>query len=287
MKRIISIFYIAYLSISFVYGQNNTSSDNPSKNIKLMSYNILHVTSTKKNMEWSGRKDGIIKILKKYNPDILCAQEDQFLAGEYIIQQTGLTKVGVNYHGTTEGMGTYRAIYYNAHRFALKNKGHFWLSETPDVRSKGWDAKSVRMCNWALFLDNQTNLEFYVFNAHFDHLGRQAALNSASLVLEKIEEITHGKPVVFAGDLNSTPDSPPILKLKTLLFSAHENSVIVAKGPQGTFGGNTGSIPIKRIDHIFVRNFKTHEFITIDDRRDNGVHASDHCPIMATLIQQE
>ena len=30
----------------------------------------------------------------------------------------------------------------------LREKGDFWLSETPDVPSKGWDAVLPRICSW-------------------------------------------------------------------------------------------------------------------------------------------
>ena len=36
--------------------------------------------------------------------------------------------------------GEHSAIFYRTDKFDVIEKGDFWLSETPDVPSKGWDA---------------------------------------------------------------------------------------------------------------------------------------------------
>ena len=53
----------------------------------------------------------------------------------------------------------------------LKTSGNtFWLSETPDKPSKGWDAALNRICTYALFQDLKTQKKFWAFNLHFDHI---------------------------------------------------------------------------------------------------------------------
>ena len=42
------------------------------------------------------------------------------------------------------------AIYYRDADFELEKSGTFWLSETPDQVSMGWDAACKRTCTWVL-----------------------------------------------------------------------------------------------------------------------------------------
>src|SRR5690606_41419680 len=56
----------------------------------------------------------------------------------------------------------------------FRSQGQFYLSETPDRSSYGWDAAAIRLCNWVLFNDRNTGRNFFVFNAHFDHIGQVA-----------------------------------------------------------------------------------------------------------------
>ncbi len=281
--------FLCFFAISCSSIKETSIKEAKTESLKVMSYNILHETSREKeNMKWSERKSYVVGILKKYKPDVLCAQEDRLKQGEYLMAETGLIKVGVTSDGTTTSDGSYRAIYYDSNRLLLKDKGHFWLSETPDVvMSKGWDAIGVRMCNWAFFEDRNTKQKFYVFNAHFDPKGVEAKLNSAILILKKVNEIAKGEAFVFAGDLNSFPGTAPMQVLEAELLNTYKESLTAPKGPKGSFSGIKGSIPFKRVDYIFVEKFKTLEFETIDDRRADGIHPSDHCPIMAILKQEK
>ena len=65
----------------------------------------------------------------------------------------------------------------------------FWLSESPEMASRGWDAALNRIVTWVHLQDRKSGKEFFHFNTHFDHKGREARENSARLILDKIKEI--------------------------------------------------------------------------------------------------
>lgn len=61
-------------------------------------------------------------------------------------------------------------------------QGHFWLSETPDRPSMGWDGRCCkRIASWAQLKDQRTGKAFFVFNAHFARVLRYGVLSDSHL----------------------------------------------------------------------------------------------------------
>ncbi len=115
--------------------------------------------------------------------------------------------------GRTDGKqdGEYSAIFYNAKKLQLLESKTFWLSETPTVAgSKSWDAAITRIVTWAKFKDIESSKTFFVFNTHFDHIGKVARRESAKLLLKKINEIAGNSSVIITGDFNATPGDEPV-----------------------------------------------------------------------------
>lgn len=61
--------------------------------------------------------------------------------------------------------GEHSAIFYRTDLFTLVDHGDFWLSETPEKPSIGWDAVLPRICSWARLRHNPTGKEFFVFQS--------------------------------------------------------------------------------------------------------------------------
>src|SRR5690606_18426917 len=92
--------------------------------------------------------------------------------------------------GRDDGLrqGEFDAIFYKKDHIELLESKTFWLSATPDVPGAiGWDAQAPRIVTWALFKDRRTQSTFYVFNTHFDHLGREAQKQSALLLAAEMK----------------------------------------------------------------------------------------------------
>ena len=150
--------------------------------------------------------------------------------------------------------GEHSAIFYKTEVFDLLDHGDFWLSPTPDVPSKGWDAALNRICTWGHFKVKETKQELYYMSLHMDHIGVQARMESAKLVVEKIKEICGGKPVVLTGDFNVDQNNPIYSTFVTsgILNDSYEVCEI-RYALDGTANGfDPNSFTTSRIDHVFV-----------------------------------
>jgi endonuclease/exonuclease/phosphatase family metal-dependent hydrolase len=252
----------------------------------LISYNIRYDNNWDVENSWSLRKNRICQLLNDYNPSIFGIQEG--LLNQVSFIDSALIKYDYVGVGRDDGKmkGEFCAIYFDTTRYKIRNNSTFWLSETPDVVSVGWDAALERICTYGLFEDKTSGEEFLVFNTHFDHLGVIARKKSSALILKKIKEInTQSLPVILMGDFNSIPDSDPIKILKNDLIDALQISLENLEGSQGTFNGFDMMLPIdKRIDYIFTKNLQILSYRHIDDRLNNNRHISDHLPVMIEIL---
>src|SRR3546814_7474041 len=73
--------------------------------------------------------------------------------------------------------GEYSMLGFRRDRFALVGSGTFWLSPTPDVPSKGWDAALPRIATWARLRDRTAERDLLVVNTHLDR--KSTRLNSS------------------------------------------------------------------------------------------------------------
>ena len=132
--------------------------------------------------------------------------------------------------------------------------GTFWLSPTPDVPSKGWDAKYNRICTWGHFRHKVTGKKICFMNIHFDHRGVQARIESAKMMLDYIKKNCKGMSVIVSGDYNvtQTSDSYKVLADSKILKDSYD-AAKVRFAPTGTFNGfNPRRYTTHRIDHLFV-----------------------------------
>ena len=187
--------------------------------------------------------------------------------------------------------GEYSAIFYDTTRLAVLNSATFWLSQTPEViGSKGWDAAITRIVTWAKFRDKKSKKIFYAFNTHFDHIGKIARKESATLVLQKVKEIAGNTPAIITGDFNATPNDEPIKVItdpsnSLRLTDSKEVSISKHYGPTGTFNSfGPKERDDQPIDYIFIRHkWKVLKHATISQSWD-GRFASDHFAVLATVL---
>jgi len=177
--------------------------------------------------------------------------------------------------------GEYSAIYYDTTKLDVRYQNTFWLSDTPEKISVGWDASMERICTYGHFIDKLTQTEYHIFNAHFDHIGPIARENSAKLIVQKIRQLKlESKNIILMGDLNCLPDSQAIIEFKKGLDDASELAGGHIYGPVGTYNHfDPAFIPDRRIDYIFSKNLSVSTYRHIDDRRQNNLWPSDHLPV--------
>ncbi|UZT96872.1 endonuclease/exonuclease/phosphatase family protein [Chryseobacterium fluminis] len=256
-----------------------------SQDLKVMSFNIrLNVESDKENA-WPERKQDVMDLLSYYHPDYFGVQEA--LPEQMQDIKTGLKSYDYVGVGREDGKmkGEFSAIFYDTSRLQVVKSGTFWLSETPDKPSKGWDAALNRICTYAVFRDKKSKKEWMAMNLHFDHIGNVARVKSSELILKKIKELNPDNlPLTLTGDFNLTEDSEPVKILSQNLEDSFYNSEKLHYGPVGTFTGfNVNEVPKDRIDYIFVKGFRIKSHRHVNDRRNNLLYPSDHFPVLVDL----
>jgi len=253
---------------------------------KIMSYNIRYNNPNDNENWWEYRKQEVIEMIKYYQPEILGIQEGLSSQVKYI--DSTLTHYSFVGLGRDDGKekGEFAAIFFDTTKYKLIETKTFWLSQTPNEVSIGWDASMERICTYGAFLNKKTKDSIFIFNCHFDHIGKKSRNESSYLILEEIKNkgIEHERIAVI-GDLNCLPDENPIKILNMELKDSYQVSQSQPYGPIGTFNSfNTVNEVTKRIDYIMVKNLSVKQYTAIDDRRKNNLWLSDHLPI---LIQTE
>lgn len=273
------LFLALFASIVFQsLGQNNHP-------IVVSSFNLRFDTPHDGLNAWPNRRDFVKQLIRYHEFDIMGTQELLYSQIQDLLQLEEFVYFGA---GRDDGHigGEHSAIFYKKERFALLDSGNFWLSETPDVPSLGWDARCCyRICSWVKLLDRLNDRAFYVFNAHFDHEGVVARRESGRLMKRKIEEIAGSHAVMLLGDLNSVPETEPILEISTILSDAYLITELPPYGPVGTFNAFRLDAPLKnRIDYIFVSDdFRVEKYGALTDFRD-GRFPSDHLPVVVRVV---
>ena len=252
---------------------------------KIISFNVRYSSAPEIDGDnrWELRRDASVKMVAKHKPLVMglqeaCPDQIDFLD----LNLTGYKHIGV---GRDDGKraGEMMAIYYDTTRLTLLDSGTFWLSETPEKVSIGWDAACNRTCTWGHFKMKDTDFEFLYFNTHLDHLGSLARKNSIKLIVAKMTELNPDNlPVFLSGDFNSTTDDPIFDPLKASLKDAREVSAISDKiityNGFGTVTDNPNTRKEWVIDHIFFSGVNPMAFMVLNGNY--GVpFISDHYPI--------
>ena len=266
---------LAFLIVHFCVAQT----------IDVMTYNIRLSLESDQSNAWSHRAEELTDLLAFYKPEVFGVQE------ALPEQMLYLSKSLPNYQyvgvGRDDGAnkGEYSAVFYDAEKLTLLKGGTFWLSPTPSIPSKGWDAAYPRICSYGLFKSKVHGKRFWMFNSHFDHIGNVAREESAKLLLKEIQRLnTKNHPVILTGDFNLKPDSIPIALLSRNLKDAFTHSEKKPYGPTGTFTGFDTQSPAKdRIDYIFSKDLRILSYRAVEDRRENLLYPSDHFPVISTL----
>ena len=251
----------------------------------IMSYNLRYNTPNDGENWWEYRKHEVAEMIKHYQPGILGIQEG--LSGQVKYLDSVLTNYSFVGVGRDDGneKGEFVAIFFDTTKYELIETNTFWLSQTPDQVSVGWDASMERICTYGAFLNKKTKDQISIFNCHFDHIGKKSREEAARLILEQIrKKEIKDLTIAVIGDLNSLPNEEPIEILSMELKDSYKVSQSQPYGPVGTFNNfNTVDEVVNRIDYIMVRNITVKHYITIDDRRKNNLWLSDHLPILIHL----
>jgi len=273
------------------------AADEPDRFVEttVMSFNIRCSAANDGANGWSHRRDLVQQTIASRAPAIFGVQECLWDQAEYLRQQfPGYQFTGAG-RDDGERAGEMCAVFVDRDRFQVLDQGVFWLSPTPEVAgSKGWDAALPRITTWIKLHDRQCEPEtLFVFNTHFDHVGRLARERSAALLRSRLALIAGEQPVILMGDFNdpaggATPSyaslidgngrDGPVLR-DTWSQASREQRM---QG-ESTFHGFSGEATRGRIDWILSTGDLPVVDAGIDRRHDNGRYPSDHFPVWTTF----
>ncbi|KAL4883450.1 Endonuclease/exonuclease/phosphatase [Aspergillus karnatakaensis] len=286
--------------------------------LRVLTHNIRYATSSpfKGERPWNERAPRLLSELRynTYNQDaFICLQE--VLDNQLVDILSGLNSsnsttaqdapehpeqtwayIGV---GRDDGYkaGEYSPILYRPSVWELRHWETVWLSETPDVPSKSWDAASIRIVTIGVFTHHVSRQTVLAMSTHLDDQGSRSRFEAAHIILRKIEEYRNGRfghiisGVFLGGDLNSedtqeaysvlTSPESPLVDSATLVDS------VDTYGNHTTWTGfGYESQDLSRIDYILLGPlaggkspdlpWEIEGYAVLANRFDDGVYNSDH-----------
>jgi endonuclease/exonuclease/phosphatase family metal-dependent hydrolase len=256
--------------------------------LRLMTYNIrLDLASDGAN-RWANRSHWVAAQVLWLRPDLFGMQE--VLPNQKADLAAELPQYRLFGGGRDDGKekGEASPIGFDARRFDLLEGGMFWLSPTPAIPSKGWDAAYPRIATWVRLRIRGTRQAVLAVNTHWDHIGVVARQQSAAQMLRWVEANSRRcEKVMVFGDFNSEIDSEQMqvmTKGPLALRDARAASKTSPFGPVGTFNQFE---PFPResraIDHVLVGSEIDVERYAVFAQAIDGRVPSDHFPVLVDL----
>jgi endonuclease/exonuclease/phosphatase family metal-dependent hydrolase len=195
--------------------------------VAIMTFNIFHDSADPGRgiAPWPERRGAVVEMIRSRAPDVVGLQEAKLWQVAWLLEQ--MPEYAAVARGPYADAGVVDAetvaVLFLSERFALRESGHFWYSESPDApgsygSSAFGGAAAPRMATWVRLEGRETAQDegFYVFNTHFISSGQAddpglARFRSAELLVERIADRAHGNaPFFVTGDLNTGPGSWPL-----------------------------------------------------------------------------
>lgn len=256
----------------------------PPLQIQIYSHNIRQENNNmlKGEEPWSKRKDGVIELIAKYS------QSYPTLVGLQEVKQNQLNDIlkGLGRQWTFFGVGRddgkdkgeFAPILFKLDEWDLVSGKTYWLGETPDRPSKGWDAALPRIVSVVVVKHKKSGKVINYLNTHYDHKGKKARENSSLQIIDLMNK-TEGASLL-SGDFNSKEHEEAYQTLsKSLLETScncHEK-----RGFKDTCTGFEKDGSGSSIDFIWATKgipIIKHEIV---DHEYHGFYCSDHRPVSA------
>ena len=282
------LLFAAAISIAITMaGFARAASADAPQPLRLMTYNIrLDLASDGANA-WPNRRHWVAAQVLWLRPDIFGLQEvlpNQ--KADLIADLPQYRLFGGGRDGKEKGEAS--PVGYDIKRFDFVEGGLFWLSPTPEVPSRAWDAAYPRIATWVRLKIRDSQQVVLAINTHWDHIGIFARRQSAVQIVRWIEaNARRCEQVLLFGDFNSEIDSEQmrsITQSPLALRDARAVSKSAPFGPRGTFNGfKTTPTESRAIDHILLGSRIEVERYAVFSQAIEGRVPSDHFPVLADL----
>lgn len=243
------------------------------RHITVMTLNLRFGLADDGENSWEHRKRAYPEMFSKIRPDFIGVQEANNFQTDF------LAEILSDYHfiGKRDPSPDFwqnNIIFYRSPWTCLKNK-HFFLSDTPHMKSQFPDSTWPRQCTMGLFKNNDHTLIHA--NTHFDFKS-SVQEQSAALILDLLNEFSENTATIITGDFNTTPSSATYKLFQDSGFRdlfSHEHS--------STFHGFTGKDVGGHIDWILYKGHLKGIKHTIIREPFLGIYPSDHYPVLSVF----
>ncbi len=255
--------------------------------LKVMSFNVrVESSESDPANNWSNRKASCIELIKDHKPCIIGFQEAKYTSQWSFFKEQLKDEYdgyGVNRdNGKESGSGEVMGILYNRSKIEKLDGGTFWLSDTPNQVSYGWDAECRRTATWGVFKHKPTGVSFLYINTHLDHKGTQARIKG----LEQIARFcgSYSALPIISGDMNIESTNEAFTALTSAMMKNTRDAA-----PKGQTDNNPtyNAYTINGqsvIDHIYCyKTYEVVEYHTVNERYGTAPYVSDHYPIYAII----
>lgn len=158
-------------------------------------------------------------------------------------------------------------------KFDCVKKGVFWLSDTPDEMSKGWDElyNCYRICMYAILQDKESGDKFCFMNTHYG-FGDNCQTDSSDLIYRYSKQLAE-LPTFITGDFNMTPDSAGYAQMTKYYKDVNKHTLNYVGT---TFHNYAPETQNEHIDYCFINEkIKPLSTVLLDQTFD-GKYPSDH-----------
>lgn len=279
--------------------------------LRVMTYNLLSAEKKRKRFPWQDRRESVVELLNRLEPDVIGTQEANFAQIRDL--QAALPQYGVVAAGNLgpdrarHDSNWYSAVFYHRERIErVEQPGErFWLSPEPQRPASRFAlASRPRVAVWALLRQRATGQRFLFGTTHLEAFmpghRREGARLLQSYVGRKLRELGEEIPVFLTGDFNARSDTAEIRRLTLdttagpALHDAWQAAGLDDDRAAATFRGldlrdRVGNwlLGHRRIDYVFFRPRLSVEAIERVDYQQylsmQHVPPSDHDPVLASF----
>ena len=247
-------------------------------NIRVISFNIW-CRDDKEGHSIAERSPRLYEAVAPYDADVIGFQEFQPKWEKHIKEYFGDKYAIFNkYRDSQDPEST--PILWKKDKFDLIDKGFFWLSDTPEEESQGWDERGHnRICIYVILKDKKTNTCFTYMNTHYG-FGDECHIKSSLLLSDYVKKISD-LPTFVTGDFNMCPDRLGYAEITKYFTDAN---AVTVKDTRSTYHAcDPENHPNSHIDYCFVNDKVTPLARELIDKSFNGKYPSDHFGIYMEL----
>lgn len=254
------------------------------QSIKVMTFNMLYGGHEGTPCSLENRKERILEVIRKEQPDIIGCQEVVDSTREWLEHalMAEYSMVGVGRNADCRGEGC--PVFYRKDLFALLSFETFWLSDHPNLpgsrASNMGQSPCPRLAHCLHLRSYETGTALLFINTHLDHYSEQARKFELDILLNRIEKEPQNICSVLTGDFNLTPDATYfqdfLEHLKPLGWKDSTENI------GGTLHEFKPSAINLKIDYILT-NATVLSSRTVEDLHEGGTWYSDHYAVESIL----